>query len=167
MNLFPFLQAGVAFATGIGSMAILYALVERYLSKVQGITENNTAAATFKAGIFIGNALLISAITGPGLNAIRFMNQGVVNAASLLNSAGFILLFMLIALVFSILVIAGGVLILFQLTKINEWEEIRNNQIPTALVSAALIVGLSLIMKDQVALLCEMLIPYPEVLPIR
>jgi uncharacterized membrane protein YjfL (UPF0719 family) len=95
------------------------------------------------------------------------MNQGVVNAASLLNSAGFILLFMLIALVFSILVIAGGVLILFQLTKINEWEEIRNNQIPTALVSAALIVGLSLIMKDQVALLCEMLIPYPEVLPIR
>ena len=95
------------------------------------------------------------------------MNQGVVNVSSLLNSVGFILLFMLIALVFSILVIAGGVIILFQLTKINEWEEIRNNQIPTALVSAALIVGLSLIMKDQVALLCEMLIPYPEVLPIR
>jgi uncharacterized membrane protein YjfL (UPF0719 family) len=167
MNFYPFLQAGLAFATGITSMGLLYSLVQRYLVKVQGITENNLAVAVFKAGIFIGNALLISAITGPGLNAIRFINQGAVSMATLLNSAGFVLLFMLIALVFSLMVIAGGVLILFQLTRINEWEEIRNNQVSTAIVSAALIIGLSLVMKDQVALLCEMLIPYPEVMPIR
>jgi len=167
MNFYLFLQAGLVFATGITSMGLLYSLVQRYLVKVQGITENNLAVAVFKAGIFIGNALLISAITGPGLNAIRFINQGAVSMATLLNSAGFVLLFMLIALVFSLMVIAGGVLILFQLTRINEWEEIRNNQVSTAIVSAALIIGLSLVMKDQVALLCEMLIPYPEVMPIR
>lgn len=167
MNFYPFLQAGLAFATGIASMGVLYALVERYLVRVQGITEKNLAVGVFKAGVFIGNALLISAITGPGLNAIRFINQGAVSISTLLNSAGFVLLFMLIALVFSLMVIAGGVLILFQLTRVNEWEKIRNNQVSTAVVSAALIIGLSLVMKDQVALLCEMLIPYPEVIPIR
>jgi len=61
----------------------------------------------------------------------------------------------------------GGITVLFQLTKINEWEEIKNNNIPTAIISAALIVGLSIIMKDHVATVCEMLIPYPEVLQIR
>jgi uncharacterized membrane protein YjfL (UPF0719 family) len=70
-------------------------------------------------------------------------------------------------MVFSFLIIAGGIMALFQLTKINEWEEIKNNNIPTAIISAALIVGLSIIMKDHVASVCEMLIPYPDVLPIR
>ncbi len=68
---------------------------------------------------------------------------------------------------FSFLIIAGGITILFQLTKINEWEEIKSNYIATAIISAALIVGLSIIMKDHVAAVCEMLIPHPEVLQIR
>jgi uncharacterized membrane protein YjfL (UPF0719 family) len=57
--------------------------------------------------------------------------------------------------------------VLFQLTHVNEWEEIRNNNIATAIISAALILGLALIMKDHVATVCEMLIPYPQVLQIR
>jgi hypothetical protein len=35
------------------------------------------------------------------------------------------------------------------------------------LISAALILGLALIMKDQVAGVCEMLVPYPEAITIR
>lgn len=58
-------------------------------------------------------------------------------------------------------------MILFQLTKENEWEEIRRNNVATALISAALILGLAIIMKDHVAGVCEMLIPYPAVLQIR
>jgi uncharacterized membrane protein YjfL (UPF0719 family) len=65
------------------------------------------------------------------------------------------------------LVIAGGILVLFQLTHVNEWEEIRKNNIASAIISAALILGLSMMMKDQVAAVCEMLIPYPEVVTIR
>jgi uncharacterized membrane protein YjfL (UPF0719 family) len=55
----------------------------------------------------------------------------------------------------------------FQLTHINEWQEIKNNNIPTALISAALILGMSLIMDDYIGHLCEALIPYPSVLQIR
>jgi hypothetical protein len=41
------------------------------------------------------------------------------------------------------------------------------NNIPTALISAALIVGMSLIMDDYIGHLCEALIPYPSVMQIR
>jgi uncharacterized membrane protein YjfL (UPF0719 family) len=70
-------------------------------------------------------------------------------------------------MIFSFIIIATGILILFQLTHVNEWEEIRNNNIATAIISAALILGLTLIMKDHVASVCEMLIPYPQVMQIR
>jgi uncharacterized membrane protein YjfL (UPF0719 family) len=73
---------------------------------------------------------------------------------------------MVIGILFSFMVIAAGIVVLFQLTKVNEWEEIRNNNVPTAIISAALIVGLAFIMKDHVASVCEMLIPYPGVLQI-
>jgi len=39
--------------------------------------------------------------------------------------------------------------------------------VPTALITSAFIVGLALIMRDHVATVCEMLIPYPSVLQIR
>ncbi len=76
-------------------------------------------------------------------------------------------LIIIVLMMFSFMVIAGGILVLFQLTHVNEWEEIRNNNIATAIISAALILGLALIMKDHVATVCEMLIPYPQVLQIR
>jgi hypothetical protein len=55
----------------------------------------------------------------------------------------------------------------FQLTHVNEWDEIKKNNIPTSLISAAIIIGMSLIMDEYVGHLCEALIPYPEVLQIR
>jgi uncharacterized membrane protein YjfL (UPF0719 family) len=90
-----------------------------------------------------------------------------VNTTTISTSIGYVLIFLAIGMVFSLMVIAAGILILFQLTRVNEWEEIRNNNIPTAIISAALIVGLSLIMKDHVASVCEMLIPYPDLMQIR
>lgn len=46
-------------------------------------------------------------------------------------------------------------------------EQIKLNNIPTALISAALILGMSLIMDDYIGHLCEALIPYPAVTQIR
>jgi hypothetical protein len=127
----------------------------------------NDAYAIFKVGIIIASALLMSSVIGPGINAIRYFNQGNLSWHTAITSTYYILLFVVIGVLFSFMVIAGGILVLFQLTHVNEWEEIRNNNIATAIISAALILGLALIMKDHVATVCEMLIPYPQVLQIR
>ena len=49
-----------------------------------------------------------------------------------------------------------------KLTDINEGEEIKNNNIAVALITAAIIVGLSIIVDEYVGILCEALIPYPQ-----
>jgi len=167
MDYLIILQSAVAFGIGIVSLFLVYRLMHAYLKKVFKLEEMNTAYATVKAGVLLANSLLMASVIGPGINAIRFLNQDVVNTTTISTSIGYVLIFLAIGMVFSLMVIAAGILILFQLTRVNEWEEIRNNNIPTAIISAALIVGLSLIMKDHLASVCEMLIPYPDLMQIR
>jgi uncharacterized membrane protein YjfL (UPF0719 family) len=74
---------------------------------------------------------------------------------------------MVIGIAFTFLTIAGGVLTLFQMTHVNEWEELKNNNTTIALISAAIILGLAYIVDDYVGHLCEIIVPYPDVLQIK
>jgi uncharacterized membrane protein YjfL (UPF0719 family) len=163
MNLFVFLQAAIALLIGISSLYIVYYIFNRYISRNMGIKDANTSFATLQVGVLLSTALMISSVVGPGLNAIRFVNQSEITYMNILYSAGFVSLFVIIGVLFTLLVIAGGIFIFFQLTHVNEWEEMKRNNVATALISAALILGLALIMKDHVAGICEAMIPYPEI----
>lgn len=167
MNIFIFSQVIIAFLMGVASLFLVYRLLNIYLRRAFKISELNQAFATLQTGIILSTALMVSSIIGPGLNAIRFINQSDVSFNTVSISVGYMLMFLLIGIIFTFLVIAGGIVVLFQLTRINEWEEIKKNNVPVALISAALILGLCLIMRDHVATVCEMLVPYPEVLQIR
>ncbi len=167
MNTMILLQAAIASAMGIIALFLVYKVLNFYMKKAFQLEEVNTSYATLQVGIILSTAILVGSIIGPGMNAIRFINQTEVSFATISTSLGYVMMFLIIGILFSMLVIAGGVMVLFQLTHINEWEEIRKNNIASALISAALILGLALIMKDQVASVCEMLIPYPEVVSIR
>ena len=83
----------------------------------------NNAYAIFQMGILISTALLVSSIIGPGLNAVRFINQNVVDFNTIMTSLGYVFVFLIIGILFSLLIVAGGVVVLFQLTHVNEWEE--------------------------------------------
>ena len=49
------------------------------------------------------------------------------------------------------------------MTRVNEGEEIKNNNMGTAVITIAIIIGLAIIMDDYVGSLCEALIPYPAI----
>jgi uncharacterized membrane protein YjfL (UPF0719 family) len=167
MNLFIFVQSAIAFAIGISSLYAVYYILNRYLARNMGITEANSAFATLQVGVILSTAMMISSVVGPGLNAIRFVNQNAFDFMNLLYSVGYVSLFVFIGVLFTLLVVAGGVFTFFQLTHVNEWEEIKKNNIAIAIISAALILGLAIIMKDHVAGICEALIPYPEVVGVK
>lgn len=167
MNILLLLQSVLAFSIGIVSLYFVYVIVRWYLYKMIKIANENEAFAIFKAGIILASANLMSSVTGPGINVIRFLNQENIAMKSVLLSLGYVGLFVIIGMLFSFLVIAGGIIVLFQLTHVNEWQELKNNNLKTALISAALIIGLSLIMREQVGMVCEMFIPYPQVMQVN
>jgi uncharacterized membrane protein YjfL (UPF0719 family) len=132
------------------------------------IEETNTAFAIFQVGIILSGSLILSSVLSAAVNAIQYLNKtGAFNMQSFLISLAYVVVFVIIGIFFTLVVIASSVFIFFQLTQINEWEQIKLNNIPTALISAALILGLSMIMDDYIGHLCEALIPYPAILQIR
>jgi uncharacterized membrane protein YjfL (UPF0719 family) len=134
------------------------------MKSIYKIEEENTAFAIFQTGIIISGSFILSSIISPALNAIRFLNpDNNFTSQSILSSFGYITIFVLIGLFCTILVISSGLLVLFQLTKVNEGVEIKNNNIPIALITVAIILGLSIIVDEYVGVLCETLIPYPAI----
>jgi uncharacterized membrane protein YjfL (UPF0719 family) len=168
MKLIIIIQVIVAFLIGIGSLFVLYRLLNSYVRKKSQIEETNTSFAIFQVGILLSGSMIMSSVVSPAVNAIRFLNQAdVFSIQSAITSLVYVSFFVVIVITCTIIVIAGGVFTFFQLTHVNEWDEIKKNNIPTSLISAAIIIGMSLIMDEYVGHLCEALIPYPEVLQIR
>jgi uncharacterized membrane protein YjfL (UPF0719 family) len=168
MKLIIIIQVIVAFLIGIGSLFVLYRLLNSYVRKKSQIEETNTSFAIFQVGILLSGSMIMSSVVSPAVNAIRFLNQAdAFSIQSAITSLVYVSFFVVIGITCTIIVIAGGVFTFFQLTNVNEWDEIKKNNIPTSLISAAIIIGMSLIMDEYVGHLCEALIPYPEVLQIR
>ena len=162
------IQVIVAFLSGLSSLFLLYRLLNYFMRKRFQIEEANTAFAIFQVGILLSGSLILSSVLSAAINAIQFLNQsGDLNIQTLMVSLAYVFVFVIIGIVFTLAVIAAGVFIFFQLTQINEWDQIKLNNIPTSLIAAALILGLSMIMDDYIGHLCETLIPYPAVLQIR
>ncbi|WP_297510932.1 DUF350 domain-containing protein [Flavobacterium sp.] len=164
MRTISVLQLFLAFAIGISSLFALFKIIKYLMKSVYKIEEENTSFAIFQTGIIISGSFILSSILSPALNAIRFLNpNNQFTSQTIMSSLGYITIFVLIGLFCTILVITSGLLVLFQLTKVNEGEEIKKNNIPIALITIAMIFGLSIIVDEYVGALCEALIPYPEI----
>ena len=125
------------------------------------------AFSVFLTGILLATANLLSSVVSPAMNAIRFLTQDSLSVAAVASSAIYIISFLLIGLIASLLVTWGGVTIFFQVTIVDEMEELKKNNAATALVTAAFVLGISIVLRDYVGHLCESLVPYPEVLNIK
>ena len=127
----------------------------------------NMALSVFQTGILLATANLLATVVSPAMNAIRFLTQDALTWMAVVSSAVYLISFLLIGLISALLVTWGGVALFFQITKVNEMEELKNNNTATALVTAAFVLGISIVLRDYVGHLCESLVPYPEVLNIR
>lgn len=167
MNVLILIQALLAFSIGMASLFIVYKVLESYLKKQFQVTELNMALSVFLTGILLATANLLSSVVSPAMNAIRFLTQDSLSVAAVASSAIYIISFLLIGLIASLLVTWGGVTIFFQVTKVDEMEELKKNNAATALITAAFVLGISIVLRDYVGHLCESLVPYPDVLNIK
>lgn len=167
MSYLVFVQVIIAFVVGMGSLFAIYRGTDILLKRQYGIEKINNSLSVFQTGIILATAFLLSSVIAPASNALRFLTQDEVSGVTILLSIAYVLGFVVVGLVSSALVVWGGVTIFFQLTAVNEIEELKKDNIATSIITSAMIVGLAIIMSDYVGHLCEALIPYPDVNFIR
>lgn len=169
MNIIILFQLVIAFIIGFSGLFVIHKLVTGFLVRNYQIDENDNLSLTiFQVGVILSGGFMLSSIVDPAVNAIRLLNPtGTIGLSSLGSALGYVALFALIGIMATLVVITGGLLTIFQMTKVNEIEELKQKRIHASLIAAAFIVAISFIVSSYCGHVCESLIPYPEVVTIR
>lgn len=124
---------------------------------------DNLAFAIFTSGIVLSVGIILSEILPSITNIIRLATTqtAAIEMSTIAFYSGLYLLIGFIAAVF----INAAVFFLFSIltTGVDEFKEIKNNNIAVAILIVAILISITIILKDSIALLISSLIPYPEV----
>ena len=162
------IQTLMAFAMGLASLLLVYKIMNAYLNRRYQLSESqNTAYGVFQTGVILATSVMLKTIVDPAINGFRLFGQAGFSGTDILMVILYAVLFVVIGVLFILALIASATLLLFLVSHVDEWKEIKNNNVGVALISAAVVMGLAHVMGDYVGTLCESILPYPDTLFIR
>jgi uncharacterized membrane protein YjfL (UPF0719 family) len=140
---------------------------DRFIHKKLKTEINNQAISVLQLGVILSSAIIFKAIIIPVINLINIgINQSNINFTRLFENISLVFFFLLIGLIFTVLIIFSALYFFMKLTKIDEFDEIKQNKTYTAIVLSAIILGLSIIMESSIGHLCEIIIPFSKLIQI-
>ncbi len=142
---------------------VSYKILKILFFRKHDVRGDNLSFTIFTSGIILSIGLILSEILPSITNVIRLASNQSENIeiAAIIKYSGLYLFIGFLAA----LIINSSVFLLFSiLTKgVNEFNEIKNNNISVAILVVAILISITLIVKDSIALLISSLVPYPEV----
>lgn len=155
-----------AVSMGLVILSTTYKILKWYGKKKFNIGHNNVAYSIFIASVLIGMGLMVSGTIAPIVSSFRLLSNSEESSTQLILSFLFRGgLYIFIAYSSGLAISLMGIVIYSKLTPIDEFVEMKNNNIGVAIISGAIIITLILLTKDGVALVIESLIPYPALPP--
>jgi uncharacterized membrane protein YjfL (UPF0719 family) len=143
---------------------ISFGILKKLFFKNQEVESSNMAFTIFMSGSIISLGLILSEILPSITNVVRLSvtQQESIDFMTVAKYSG---LYLIIGFIMS-LFINTAVFVLFSfLTKgVNEFKEIQQNNLAVSIMVVALLLSITLISKDSIALLISSLVPYPEVI---
>jgi len=140
-----------------------YSILHKLFFKKMDLKGSNTAFSVFTGGIVLSIGLILSEIVPSITNIVRLSTTQMetVDFSVIVQYSG---LYLLIGFLAAFIINATVFLLFSLLTRgINEFQAIKDNNIPVAIVVVATLLSITLIVKESIALLISSLIPYPEV----
>ena len=123
---------------------------------------DNMAFTIFTSGIILSIGLILSEILPSITNVIRLSTTQTetVDTTTIISYSG---LYLAIGFIMAVFINATAFLLISMLTKgINEFREIQRNNVSVAILVVTILLSITLIVKESIALLISALIPYPE-----
>ena len=161
LSILAFIEIFCSLTTGVAILFITYKLLMIFARKQIELDVINTSFRIFMAGVLFAVGHMISGVIQPILTSFRLLEKQ--DTSSLLFwFLGYSTIYVAIAYLSSISISLLGIHFYKWLTPIDEFKEIKNDNIGVALVTAVIIIILSMMAKDGVVLLIESIIPYPN-----
>jgi uncharacterized membrane protein YjfL (UPF0719 family) len=157
-------QVGAGLILGTVILFISFKLISAWARKVYKLEQYNTSFAVLIGGILLSVGYFIKSIVEPLITTFRYLinNQEQLGLAIGIGII-YILIYFSLAFVFSFAVVIISFFLFTLFTrKLNEMEEIKNNNIAIGIILAVVIIVIALIVGDGFTLLTESLIPFPK-----
>ena len=155
-----------AITIGIFILALTYKIVQWVGRKYYGINDYNLSYSIFVSAIILSVGIMIAGIIEPLLSSFRLLNQQENSFTLAFKFIGTGAIYIAIAYTSTILIGLISTFMYSKLTPIDEFEEIRKNNVGVSLIVSSILITLTLLTKNGVILLIEAIIPYPELPPI-
>lgn len=153
--------------TGVVILWLTHKILMVFAKRKIGLDDKiNIAYSIFMAAILFSVGYTVSTVVQPLVSYFRILSASSESTFSL--STSFMLyggLYVAISYILSLILSFIGVILYVFLTPLNEFEEIKNNNIGVALVVGTIIITLNLITHSGIGLLIESFLPYPELPP--
>ena len=150
---------------GVTLLYFSYRIINKLVKKKFEINSDNVSFSIFSSSILFSVAYLISGIKSPILNSLKMLsNDPNYEGSMILDSFKYSGIFLLIIIITIAIVIFIAIkLFTYMTTNINEFEEIKKNNIAVAILTATIIISISLLVKESLYLLLESFVPYPDI----
>jgi len=155
-----------ALSIGIFILAITYQAVRLYGRKRYDIQPGNLAYSIFTASVLFSIGYIMSGVIQPLISLFRLLaareNDSINLALSFIGTGA---IYIALSFAAGVVIVTAAIAIYTFLTPIDEFKELKNNNVGVAVIVGTIIITLSLMTRDGVSLLIESLIPYPEQFP--
>ena len=155
-----------AITIGIFILMLTYKIVQWIGRKYYKIQDYNLAYSIFTSAIIISVGIMISGIVEPLISSFRLLNKQVDSFILAFKYIGTGAIYIGIAYTATILIGLTSIFLYSKLTPIDEFKEIRENNVGVALIISSILITLTLLTKNGVILLIEAIIPYPQLPPV-
>ena len=153
---------------GITLLYLTYKSLHKFFQKKYKIKDYNLSFSIVISSILLSVAYLISDIKSPILNSIKMVSsQADYQGSIIFDGFKYTFLFLFIVIVAISIIIFISIWLFTLMTKnIDEFKEIKNNNISIGLLLGVIIFSISLMVKESLYFLIETFVPYPEVINI-
>jgi uncharacterized membrane protein YjfL (UPF0719 family) len=155
-----------ALSMGVFILAMTYRVL-KYIGRTRfDIHPKNLAYSIFMACVLFSIGYMISSVIQPLLSLFRLLanqeNETLDLILSFMLRGG---LYIGLSYLIGAMVCLLGVMIYTWITPIDEFKELKNNNVGVAVIVGCIMITLALLTRDGVSLLIESFIPYPETYP--
>ncbi|MEQ8473492.1 MAG: DUF350 domain-containing protein [Marinoscillum sp.] len=154
-----------AITIGIFILALTFKIMKWVGVKYYDIHEYNLAYSIFNGAIVLSVGIMVSGIIQPLISSFRLLNKGEDSFLIAFKYFGMGAVYIAIAYSATIVIGLISTFLYSRLTPIDEFKEIRENNVGVALILSSILITLTIFTKDGVIMLIEALVPYPELPP--
>lgn len=156
----------LALLIGLLMLYISYSMFYRFVYVKYELQKDNVAYAVLAASVIFSVGYIFAGVSDPFLNTVRYLHEAGDNGF-VVKVVSYSTVFVVGALIISGLInVVSIVLFTLMTRKVDEFEEIKNNNVAIAIITAAIIVSITLIVRENMVLLFDAVVPHPE-LPVR